>query len=384
MIKDGKITNEVSMDDLRRLFGVASWDLATIMSHASINKWAVWKPIASDSKTPICLSDVMRYYNYGLDVMSINATFGQCVEAVTKDLLDDAGKYYPDGVKYRPLRTPYRMSDFLNPNDRTLGYNSIAELKYVVADSSQHSAIIDWATMVDGENVDFSHEWSARQIANDKQAWADYLQVMPDGFNKDAVDVFSLLYYSPNVANSVITSGNRCVLMIDGADYRYFFNSVTADDWMKGIASASGEPIQFVEMYTDASAVDNGTHIFVPIPGFSGTIKAYIAANVRFGAFGRAKSTDPNRTIVNVWFTIERKPVDMWGTGVKVKLVLTKANEGMWAESIADPTQTWQEFDYEIANSELNANYTLSLLYDDSSGWKVYSESEVFYIEQCN
>lgn len=385
MIQNGKITNDVSMDDLRRMFGVASWDLTTIISHANINKWAVWKPIASDSKTPICLSDVIRYYNYGLDVMSLNATFGQCVEAVTKELLDDAGKYYPDGVKYKPLTAPYRMSDFLNPNDRTLGYNPIVELKYIVADSSQHSSKIDRATMVDGEDVDFSHEWSARQITNDKQAWADYLQVLPDGFNKDAVDVFSLLYYSPNVANSVIASGNRCVLMIDGADYKFFFNSVTADDWMKGIASASGEPIQFVEMYTDASTVDNGTHIFVPIPGFMGTIKAYIAANVRFGAFGRSKSSAvPDGTTVNIWFTIERKPIDIWGADVKVKLVLTKVNEGMWAESIADPTQTWQEFDYEIANSQLNANYTLSLLYDDSSGWKVYSESEVFYIEQCN
>jgi hypothetical protein len=89
-----------------------------------------------------------------------------------------------------------------------------------------------------------------------------------------------------------------------------------------------------------------------------------------------------------VWFTIERKPVDIWGAGVKVKLVLYKGNEGMWAESIVDPTQNYQEFDYDISNSALNANYTLSLIYyvdsSTSGGWKVYSTSEVFYIEQCN
>lgn len=383
MIKDGKITNNVSMDDLRRMFGVASWDLTTIISHANINKWAVWKPIASDSKTPICLSDVIRYYNYGLDVMSLNATFGQCVEAVTKELLDDAGKYYPDGVKYKPLTAPYRMSDFLNPIDRTIGYNPNVELEYVVADSKQHASKIGRATMVDGEDVDFSHEWSARQIENDKQAWTDYLQVLPDGLNKDAVDVFSLLYYSPNVDNSVVNNGNRCVLLIDGADYRFFFDTVTADDWMKGIASASGEPIKFVEMYTDASTVDNGTHIFIPIPGYSGTIKAYVAAHVSFGAFGRAKSSLPDSTTVNIWFTIERKPADIWGPDVQVKLVLSKVNEGAFSESIVDPEQTWQQFDLEIANSQLNTNYTLSLLYN-INGWKVYSESEVFYIEQCH
>lgn len=388
MIKDGKITGQVTMNDLRNMFGISSWDLATIISHANINKYAIWKPIASDSKTPLFPDDMMRRNDYGLEIMSFSATFAQCVDTIKNELLAENGTYYPDGVKYRTLGKPYRMSDFLNPSDMVLGYNPNASLKYVVADSSQHSAKIGEATMVDGEDVDFSHEWSVRQIANDKQAWNDYLQVKPDGFNKDAVDVFSLLYNSPNGAGQV-TSGNRCVLMIDGADYRFFFNSVTADDWMKGIASASGEPIQFIEMYTDANTVDNSTHRFVPIPGFAGVIKAYVAANVNYGAFGRARSTSgADCTIVNVWFTIERKPVDIWGAGVKVKLVLYKGNEGMWAESVVDPTQNYQEFDYDISNSALNANYTLSLIYyvdsSTSGGWKVYSTSEVFYIEQCN
>ena len=383
MIKDGKIVNEVSMNDLATMFGVASYDLATIISSANINKWAVWKPILSDRLIPISLNDMMRYYNYGLDVMSINGTFDQCVAAVANELMNNAGKYYPDGVIYKHIEPPYRMSDFLNPIDRTHGYNPNVELDYVVSDSKQHSSKIDRATMVDGEEVDFSHEWTVRQIANDKQAWSDYLQVMPDGLNKDSIDIFSLLYNSQNVDNSVISNGNRCVLMVDGADYRFFFNYVTADDWMKSVASASGEPIKFVEFYTDASAVDNGTHIFIPIPGYSGTIKAYVAANVSFGAFGRAKSSIPDSTTVNIWFTIERKPTDIWGPDVQVKLVLTKVNEGMFGESIVDPEQEWQQFDYEIANSQLNADYTLSLLYN-INGWKTYSTSEVFHINPCS
>lgn len=383
MIKDGKITNNVSMNDLATMFSSASYDLATIISGANINKWAVWKPINSDRLIPISLNDMIRYYDYGLDVMSINGTFDQCVAAVANELLNNSGKYYPDGVKYKPFTGPYRMSDFLNPIGKTHGYNPNVELQYVVADSKQHTSKIDRATMVDGEDVDFSHEWSARPIPNDKQAWNDYLQVMPDGLDKDSVDIFSLLYNSPNVDNSVVTNGNRCVLLIDGADYRFFFDSVTADDWMKGVASASGEPIKFIEFYTDATTLDNGTHIFIPIPGFVGEIKAYVAAHVSFGAFGRAKSSIPDSTTVNIWFTVERKPVEIWGDDVKVKLVLTKVNEGMFSESIVDPEQTWQQFDLEIANSQLNSDYTLSLLYD-VNGWKTYSTSEVFHINPCS
>lgn len=124
MINDGIITAPVSIGDLQTEFGLASVnDLGTLITRATINPFARYKPVCYPSVTALT-EEQLSEIHYGLTPVAND---------VAKKVLTEEATYGSDGYTWddilaanirwtykKPtggMNEPFRMSDFVSPKD---------------------------------------------------------------------------------------------------------------------------------------------------------------------------------------------------------------------------------------------------------------------------
>ena len=139
-LNNGKITAPVSIDDVKRVLGTSSNDLATLCKSENINMWSKRKPVSLNVLFPNINGDWYKgninndYYNgkecYGIRKNGINlATFTTNSNILyNSHFAENPHIYYvkPSGGN----ESPNRLGDFSGYNDNTPNYDKTGNKPY--------------------------------------------------------------------------------------------------------------------------------------------------------------------------------------------------------------------------------------------------------------
>lgn len=300
---NGKITGSVSIDDIKTVFGLASNDLATVITMAAnkINKWALWKPVYGTEIAPITFESMRHLHHCGLSVFANGLVADKDGKAVAMNSLNSFaaacktylfGGKYEDGVKYeKPVidgKCGFRLSDFRNPVDSSKGYDANAYLDNALdgCQNSDGSICRLNPTISQGEYIDMSTSVADREIPDDTEFWTKYNEIADketdNAFNQTNIsmaDLISNAFGTPGV--SIMQMLHRAVLILGDGDYRFYMKKIpfSTDSWLKSLGgSGTFWEYKFVEFYTELSAIpaqsawNNNVQNFRVIPYFCGTI----------------------------------------------------------------------------------------------------------------
>lgn len=130
MIDDnGVIQAPVSIEDVRKVLGVDSYDLGTLCTSSKIKKWALYKPV-KHTKIGILSDSEKKGYNGQCGFYILFATVGSCSSDI-EEIIRNEGTYDwtyapPTGGNY-----PYRLLDFEYYNNKAIKPFKNADLNYV-------------------------------------------------------------------------------------------------------------------------------------------------------------------------------------------------------------------------------------------------------------
>ena len=91
----------ISVKDIKEILGEVSYSLRDLCRSSHINKWSLFKPINSDSRTPLT-DDDFKDLNFGYENYTATLTFAK----------DSRSNLW----NYSPIHSPYRLSDFKKYN----------------------------------------------------------------------------------------------------------------------------------------------------------------------------------------------------------------------------------------------------------------------------
>lgn len=124
-----QITEPVGIKDLQQCFGLSDTDLGTLIAKADINKWAKYKPIKVAKIEQLKYSEVANA-KFGL-IPAQNELLGTYGDGATgsvipsADTLEAVLNANEDWTYQRPsggALSPYRLTDFCEPSDKSDGY----------------------------------------------------------------------------------------------------------------------------------------------------------------------------------------------------------------------------------------------------------------------
>lgn len=147
-VSNGKITAQVSIDDVKSLLGYGSNDLASLCTYEGINMWAKYKPVDSDN----AFLDINTGWKGKRNDCNINYP-------KATNIYDIKGYYSQadNGFTHRTASAPYRLGDFrgYNHNARSeyLGIGttspSVEDAVSISAAYNLQSVDSDWISMKD-------------------------------------------------------------------------------------------------------------------------------------------------------------------------------------------------------------------------------------------
>lgn len=315
----GIITAPVSIKDVQLVLGSTENDLAKLCEKENINKWSVWKPIRHSSPTILNLEKMVKSA-YGLKVYTFDGTFADCAKDLIKNMVTAAN--YPDGVKYeKPVagKNYHRLTDFINPDDPSKGYDRNASLSNIMVAENTNFSLK--SSLADGTVIDFSLPQSTIYLPDDKKLWIDFATKNTlRSWNKTSIDIFTLL--DNTFTSGWLRNATRCVLVISGSNYKWFINSIDkSDSFFNEEASANGTEMTFFELYTNAQTLDSSKYIFSFIPTFTGRVTVYISTSVLFNTHLLSTGSNGIHT-VNILMVLERAPKTLWGENCAVRIAV--------------------------------------------------------------
>ena len=154
-VSNGKITAPVSIDDIKRCFGLGSNDLGTLIKTANINIWAKYKPTVYPSPFPD------DWYKGGDGNYGLNITVDNKVSTVSNLVAQYSKTNNGYGNLYkRPTggsSAPYRLGDFRgynhNANPELSDYLSVTQLTR----ESAHELTVEYNPITtDGDQISYT------------------------------------------------------------------------------------------------------------------------------------------------------------------------------------------------------------------------------------
>lgn len=147
----------VSFADIQTVLGTSVNTEGGLCTHENINMWARYKPVKLSQISPLD-TPTRRNINYGLESISVHGqSFGTFFNAVKSMIMSTGNQGYKWGVKYNKpeggAASPYRLSDFADKDNVSLGYMADAELYFSPIDGN-YSIPLSFRPILDGYTED--------------------------------------------------------------------------------------------------------------------------------------------------------------------------------------------------------------------------------------
>lgn len=245
----GKITAPVSIEDVRTVLGVSSYDLGTLCKSEKINMWAKYKPVRYNKMAEITENE-RAATNYGLQFGIVYTGEGLVNEAKKTN----SGWAYlpPRGGSYNE---PYRLSDFdkyrtisdtmfmysnLPSNIPTIGTSTSIELLFRF-NSNAELKPKDFYEFSTSDKYRYAVMYYKDNYRDMSVAYGSLVNSVSEGnilinVNFPSLGIWHCFFVATSETESTFTSGERTVLMPKGnfdiRVYReYIYANVSIDDY---------------------------------------------------------------------------------------------------------------------------------------------------------
>lgn len=294
----------VSVSDVQAVLGKSSGDVGTLCVADTINMWARYKPVKLSPISPLD-TPTRRNINYGLESISVHGqSFGTFFNAVKSMIMSTGNQGYKWGVKYNKpeggAASPYRLSDFADKDNVSLGYMADAELYFSPIDGN-YSIPLSFRPILDGYTEDREMEVVTVTSGSDPisipateldeqqeiNAWSAFnpeRSIASDTGTKKqlSVSIFDILCKSGsekvNFFNNNEMRMNRGFLITDGSSLlKWSVGYIPFADWLGMEGGLTGE-WYFAEFYTNVNEGNYNSNTsqtgnFYLIPAAYGMIK---------------------------------------------------------------------------------------------------------------
>lgn len=280
----GIISAPVSIDDVKRVLGESSNDLATLCKSENINIWSKYKPISCkgdfkeypirEDSDEIVTSSYSKYtcvvrcgmnipidtyknlrYNYGGEDFAIKAcnnlhkdnVYGNNGYIHDNTSTSVSGKHFPKGG----VNSPYRLSDFRNYNSKASGNTFLTSIPQFHTVEVYYSSIPKFnCVLYMNTHVDNNTNLTMDDIITDLSlGWSFWIQIRYDSPYNDTDKIYKN-YYVGNCKKPT--------------DYIYASREITFDI---GSGDKDIDIVPFLAYTRNATLYDNTKIIFISLPG---------------------------------------------------------------------------------------------------------------------
>lgn len=280
----GIISAPVSIDDVKRVLGESSNDLATLCKSENINIWSKYKPISCkgdfkeypirEDSDEIVTSSYSKYtcvvrcgmnipidtyknlrYSYGGEGFAIKAcnnlhkdnVYGNNGYIHDNTSTSVSGKHFPKGG----VNSPYRLSDFRNYNSKASGNTFLTSIPQFHTVEVYYSSIPKFnCVLYMNTHVDNNTNLTMDDIITDLSlGWSFWIQIRYDSPYNDTDKIYKN-YYVGNCKKPT--------------DYIYASREITFDI---GSGDKDIDIVPFLAYTRNATLYDNTKIIFISLPG---------------------------------------------------------------------------------------------------------------------
>jgi len=217
----------VSTDDVASVLGVASHDVGTLCTSASINRWAIYKPISFRSLTSPTLEE-RKSKNMGLAVIGIDALKDTGI-GVAKVSVEEAEKIIREWDYDRPLggaNSPYRLGDFNGYDHESVACDS----DWGNSEIAKPSDINELGILVSNFSFRLNEE-SASNIGSANSNFMPLSYIVPNVNNW----YLGLAIYIPSQEGWLYITGTKSLSEATSSTIASVFPTVKTNQWLRDL-----------------------------------------------------------------------------------------------------------------------------------------------------